>query len=105
MLLSITTTHRPATDSWLVEERLFVGSLDLRNLEVVHVPQPARRHASDLRRPGLEYDRSRRIVACRRRAKLRLPYRYLGADDQAGPNYTGQPTVDSYYEVVEGARR
>jgi len=24
---------------------------------------------------------------------------FLGADDQAGPNYTGQPAVDSYYEV------
>ncbi|MFD0205449.1 MULTISPECIES: hypothetical protein [Saccharothrix] len=23
--------------------------------------------------------------------------RYLGADDRAGPNYTGQPAVHSYY--------
>ena len=28
---------------------------------------------------------------------LSLPYRYLGADDRAGPNYTGQPAVVSYY--------
>jgi hypothetical protein len=34
-----------------------------------------------------------------------LPYRYLGADDQAGPNYTGQPAVDSHYEVVEYTKR
>jgi hypothetical protein len=26
-----------------------------------------------------------------------LPYRYLGADDQAGPGYAGQPSVTSYY--------
>ncbi len=30
--------------------------------------------------------------------KLDLPYRYLGADDRSGPNYTGQPAVTSYYE-------
>jgi hypothetical protein len=29
-----------------------------------------------------------------------FPFRYLGADDTAGPNYTGQPAVDSYYEKV-----
>ena len=34
-----------------------------------------------------------------------LPYRYLGADDRAGPNYTGQPAVDSYYEMVTGPTR
>jgi len=26
-----------------------------------------------------------------------LPYTYLGADDRAGANYTGQPAVHSYY--------
>ncbi|MGP3960151.1 class I SAM-dependent methyltransferase [Nonomuraea sp. 3N208] len=31
------------------------------------------------------------------RASITLPYRYLGADDQAGPNYTGQPAVHSHY--------
>ena len=36
---------------------------------------------------------------------MNLPYRYLGADDQAGPNYTGQPAVDSYYEVIGEAGR
>jgi len=34
---------------------------------------------------------------------ITLPYGYLGADDQAGPNYTGQAAVDSYYEMVKGS--
>ncbi|GAB3891420.1 hypothetical protein GCM10029964_064560 [Kibdelosporangium lantanae] len=29
--------------------------------------------------------------------QVHLPVQYLGADDQAGPNYTGQPAVNSYY--------
>jgi hypothetical protein len=28
---------------------------------------------------------------------IHLNFEYLGADDQAGPNYTGQPVVNSYY--------
>ena len=31
-------------------------------------------------------------------ARISLPYTYLGADDQAGPGYTGQPAVDSHYD-------
>jgi hypothetical protein len=65
----------------------------------------ARRIISYLRRVGLGYDRRRRLVTCRGRKAIELPYCYLGADDQAGANYTGQPAVDSYYEVVEEAGR
>ena len=91
--------------SWLVEDGLFVANLDLHNLKIGDGRDPARRIASDLRRAGLGYDRRRRLVTCRGRREVNLPYRYLGADDQAGPNYTGQPAVDSYYEVVGEAGR
>jgi len=30
-----------------------------------------------------------------------LPYRYLGADDRAGPNYTGQPAIHSIYDIID----
>jgi hypothetical protein len=36
---------------------------------------------------------------------VNLPYRYLGAADSGGPNYTGQPAVDSHYQVVKEAKR
>jgi SAM-dependent methyltransferase len=86
--------------SWLVEDGLFVANLDLHNLKISDGRDLARRIASDLRRAGLVYDRRRRLVSCRGRREVNLPYRYLGADDQAGPNYTGQSVVDSYYEVI-----
>ena len=91
--------------SWLVDDGLFVANLDLHNLKISDGHDPARRVASDLRRGGLGYDRRRRLVSCRDRREVNLPYRYLGADDQAGPNHTGQPAVDSYYEVVGEAER
>ncbi|AMV40223.1 class I SAM-dependent methyltransferase [Planctomyces sp. SH-PL62] len=83
--------------SWLTEDGLFVASLDLHNLKIADASPLGRRIAAALRRAGLEYDRRRRLVSCRGRKAVDLPYRYLGADDRAGPNYTGQPAVDSYY--------
>ena len=84
--------------SWLVDDGLFVANLDLKNLKLADGRQAGRRVAADLRRASVDYDRRKRLVVCRGRRTVRLPYRYLGADDGAGPNYTGQPAVDSYYE-------
>lgn len=37
-------------------------------------------------------------VTCTGRRDVSLGYTYLGADDNAGPNYTNQPAVNSYYQ-------
>jgi SAM-dependent methyltransferase len=91
--------------SWLVEDGLLVANLDLCNLKFANGKPAGRRVAVDLRRSGLEYDRRRRRVVCRGRKVVDLPYDYLGADDGAGPNYTGQAAVDSYYERIVRSSR
>jgi SAM-dependent methyltransferase len=91
--------------SWLVEDGLFVANLDLHSLKISDESQSVPRVAAGLRRAGLEYDRRKRLLICRGHKEVSLPYHYLGADDQAGPNYTRQPTVDSHYAVVKEARR
>jgi hypothetical protein len=53
-----------------------------------------------LRRAGFVYDPRRHRVTCEGRRELVMPYAYLGADDRAGPNYTGQPAVNSYYRQL-----
>ena len=78
-----------------------MANLDLANLRLPDGRAAGRNVSSDLRRAGLEYDRRRRLIVCRGRRTVVLPYRYLGADDRAGPNYTGQPAVDSYYEPID----
>jgi SAM-dependent methyltransferase len=83
--------------SWLADDGLFVGNLDLANLRLANAPEAGRRVSSDLRRAGLAYDRRKRLITCLGKRAVDLPYRYLGADDRAGPNYTGQAAVDSYY--------
>jgi hypothetical protein len=86
--------------SWLTQDGQFVANLDLANLKLPDGRPAGRRVAADLRRSGLEYDRRRRLLICRGRRTIGLRYRYLGADDRAGPNYTGQAAVDSYYGLA-----
>ena len=87
--------------SWLADDGLFVANLDLKNLKLADGRAAGRRVVSELRRVGIEYDRRKRLLTCRGRRDVSLPFRYLGADDGAGPNYTGQPAVDSYYHRAE----
>ncbi|WP_238434952.1 MULTISPECIES: hypothetical protein [unclassified Frankia] len=50
-----------------------------------------------LRTSGTSYDARRHRLTCQGRREIRLPFTYLGADDRAGPNYTGQAAVHSFY--------
>jgi hypothetical protein len=84
--------------TWLTVDGLFVASLDLHNLEVGG--SSARQLKPNLSRAGLRYDTRLRLVSCRGRKRVSLPYRNVGADDMVGPNDMGQPAVDSHYEVI-----
>jgi SAM-dependent methyltransferase len=83
--------------SWLVEDGLFVANLDLDNINVSEDVMK-RKLLAKLQSSGFEYDRKKRLIICRGRKQQSLPFRYLGADECAGPNYTGQPAVTSHYE-------
>jgi SAM-dependent methyltransferase len=83
--------------SWLKEDGLFAANLDLNNIKLTDGRSASRVVARELRRAGLDYDSRNKLLRCHRRSEIRLPFRYCGADDQAGPNYTKQPAVDSYY--------
>ncbi|HEX8199817.1 MAG TPA: methyltransferase domain-containing protein [Isosphaeraceae bacterium] len=83
--------------SWMTDHGQFVANLDLANLKFVDGRAAGRSLTADLRRAGLGFDHRKRLVVCQGRKVMDLPYRYLGADDRVGPNYTGQPAVDSHY--------
>jgi SAM-dependent methyltransferase len=84
--------------SWLVRDGLFLAHLDYANLHLADGKSAAVVIGKELRNAGLIYRPHRRVLVREGNATLELPYRYLGADDTAGPNYTGQPAVNSYYE-------
>ncbi len=81
--------------SWLSDGGVFVANFDVAG---VRLPGGARRVLPALREAGFAYAPRARRIRCTGRFDGALPFRYLGADDRAGPNYTGQPAVHSYYE-------
>ncbi|GGV02979.1 methyltransferase [Actinomadura cremea] len=89
--------------SWLTGNGLLVADFDPRSVRLADGSPAGRPLTAALRRAGFAHDARRRRIALRGRREITLPYRYLGADDRAGPNYTGQPAVDSYYSPEPGA--
>lgn len=83
---------------WLKDDGQFVANLDMANIRLGNGQSSSRIVAPALRRAGFDYSSRHRLISCDGMRECELPFRYLGADDDAGPNYTGQPAVNSYYE-------
>ena len=84
--------------SWLTTTGRLVADLGLANLRRPDGRAAGRRLTTYLRTAGFRYDPRRHRVTTTGRLDAQLPYTYLGADEHAGPNYTGQPAVNSYYQ-------
>jgi trans-aconitate methyltransferase len=83
--------------SWLADDGLFAANLDLNNCKWVDGTSATRILAAAFRRNGLQYRSRKKLVRCEGRKTVAFPIHFVGADDQAGPNYTGQAAVDSIY--------
>ncbi|HEV3343189.1 MAG TPA: class I SAM-dependent methyltransferase [Pirellulales bacterium] len=84
--------------SWLSDDGLFAANLDLSNCKFLDGRSASRIVSAEFRRNTLQYRSRRKLLTCEGRRAVKFPFRFVGADDEAGPNYTGQPAVDSYYE-------
>jgi SAM-dependent methyltransferase len=85
---------------WLTPAGLFVADLDLTSVRLPDGRPAGRRLTALLRAAGMTYDARRHRISCTGPRHLDLPYAYLGADDRAGPNYTGQAAVHSHYRPL-----
>ncbi len=86
--------------SWLAPGGLLIAHLDPGSLRWADGAPAGRAAVAALRAAGFRYSaRHHRISLDGPRAVL-LPFRYLGADPAAGPNYTGQPAVGSHYAAA-----
>ncbi|BCY12033.1 trans-aconitate 2-methyltransferase [Actinoplanes sp. L3-i22] len=84
---------------WLAPGGRFVADLDLDAVRLEDGRPAGRRLVTRLRAAGIDYDGRRRRITCEGPKELIFRYEYLGADDRAGANYTGQPAVHSYYRA------
>jgi hypothetical protein len=88
---------------WLTADGVFMANLDLANLRLKDGSPLGRTISRRFRDCGLTYDHRRHLLKCLGARSVDFGFRYVGADDTAGPNYSGQEAVDSYYESASGA--
>jgi SAM-dependent methyltransferase len=86
---------------WLAPGGRMVADFDAAAIRRPDGSPAGRRLTTALRAAGFDYDPRRRRICREGPGEVSLPYAYLGADDRAGPNYTGQPAVHSYYRETE----
>jgi SAM-dependent methyltransferase len=84
--------------SWLVSDGRFVANLDAANLCLAEAGKGQRRIVRFLREQGFEYLPAKHLLKLTGHREFEIPFKFCGADDSAGPNYTKQPVVTSYYE-------
>lgn len=83
---------------WLKPDGLLVANFEAAGIRLADGLAAGRRLTKALRDNGFIYDGRKRRISFSGPGRPRLPYTYVGADDKAGPNYTGQPAVHSYYD-------
>jgi SAM-dependent methyltransferase len=50
---------------------------------------------------NIQYSARTRVIQCEGPRDMDFGVRFLGADDMAGPNYTGQEAVNAYYAALD----
>ena len=93
---------RKAVSLWLKKDGIFAANLDLANFRHADGKPAAGAVAGEFGRCGIEYKSNKRLIVARGKKEIEFKFEYLGADDKAGANYTGQFAVDSYYTTKSG---
>lgn len=83
----------------LKPEGLFWANLDLGNIHVQD--HDSTKYLKALfQKSGLDYNSRTKVIKSIGFKSVAFGLKYLGADDQYGPNYTGQPSVCSHYSAL-----
>ncbi|OQP46210.1 methyltransferase domain-containing protein [Niastella populi] len=81
----------------LTSTGLFIANLDLNNIAIKSTKSNSFLKNLFLKK-GITYDSRKKLLSRTGKIKISFDLVYLGADDNYGPNYTGQDSVTSYYE-------
>ncbi|MGI5455810.1 class I SAM-dependent methyltransferase [Streptomyces sp. CA-249302] len=86
--------------SWLAPGGRLAAHFDPESVRWADGSAAGRVVVPALRAAGFRYSARHHRLTLDGGRRVRLPFRYLGADPAAGPNYTGQPAVGSHYTPV-----
>ncbi|GAB2842287.1 class I SAM-dependent methyltransferase [Ferruginibacter profundus] len=84
--------------SALHPDGLFVANIDLNNI-VIQGKGAGSYLKDSFKKYGFVYNSRRKVLERIGHAEVKFDVKYLGADDNYGPNYTGQDSVTSYYSI------
>lgn len=84
---------------WLRENGIFMGNLDLANLRHARGTRLSRSLTQWWKDTNITYHARDRILRIDGYSEWCPPCEFVGARDDAGPNYTGQPAVNSFYRT------
>lgn len=77
----------------------FSAHLDMSHVRIRNSESPERYLKSWFKSNGFSYGSRSKILTAYSPVKINPALIYIGADDKAGPNYTGQEAVASYYDI------
>jgi len=80
----------------IAPQRILMANLDLKSIKI-EGDQQGQYLKKLFKENQIEYNAQRKIITCKGPRDISINLTYKGADDKAGPNYTGQDAVDSYY--------
>lgn len=72
----------------------FIANIDLDNIKDENAKSLK---TKILKRFNVQYDSRKKLISCKGTQTVEVDWEYLGANDKAGKNYTGQPVVHSVY--------
>jgi hypothetical protein len=82
----------------LSDEAIFIANFDIRS--VVTSAEGTNYIKNVFKQNKIEYNSRKKLLMGKGQKKLVFDLEYEGADDKAGPNYTGQPAVNSHYRIL-----
>ncbi|HVE56075.1 MAG TPA: methyltransferase domain-containing protein [Pyrinomonadaceae bacterium] len=85
---------------FLEKDGIFLANLDLKNLKLLEEENSTKIFTEFFSAKGFIWNKRKHLLCLRGGKIFDSPFIYQGADDKAGPNYTGQPAVDSYYKIL-----
>ncbi len=85
---------------FLSPDGLFFANMDLENLKTKDGLSLRPTLLSLFKKHQITYHSKRKILYAKEKTNFIYTLKYLGANAHAGPNYTGQNAVDSYYDFL-----
>ena len=81
----------------LKKDGLFIANIDLDNIKNTNGDSLKKDLLKLFKTTRVDYNSKTKILSGRGNTTIDFKFKYLGANDKIGKNYTGQEVVDSHY--------